>query len=160
MILAHYLPRKCKTLCGWCALILRTRQTNTYGQIFQRVFAPRVISAPIYECSRNCADMIHQATLNSYLSTVINITNTIAFSRQWWQLSPVYTTLHGMRGVGFTSRSLSSRAESTCTQWVEGWAPSISGHHDEKNVTCYNQMIVAIVDVLTSFIFIFTNDNR
>jgi hypothetical protein len=30
----------------------------------------------------------------------------------------------------------------------------------EKNVTCYNQMIVAIVDVLTSFIFIFTNDNR
>jgi hypothetical protein len=29
-----------------------------------------------------------------------------------------------------------------------------------KNVTCYNQMIVAIVDVLTSFIFIFTNDNR
>jgi hypothetical protein len=27
------------------------------------------------------------------------------------------------------------------------------------NVTCYNQMI-AIVDVLTSFIFIFTNDNR
>jgi hypothetical protein len=30
----------------------------------------------------------------------------------------------------------------------------------EKNVTCYNQMIVAIVDVLTSFILIFTNDNR
>jgi hypothetical protein len=30
----------------------------------------------------------------------------------------------------------------------------------EKNVTCYNQRIVAIVDVLTSFIFIFTNDNR
>jgi hypothetical protein len=29
-----------------------------------------------------------------------------------------------------------------------------------KNVTCYNHMIVAIVDVLTSFIFIFTNDNR
>jgi hypothetical protein len=32
--------------------------------------------------------------------------------------------------------------------------------HPIKNVTCYNQMIVAIVDVLTSFIFIFTNDNR
>jgi hypothetical protein len=31
---------------------------------------------------------------------------------------------------------------------------------NKKNVTCYNQMIVAIVDVLTSFIFIFTNDNR
>jgi hypothetical protein len=30
----------------------------------------------------------------------------------------------------------------------------------KKNVMCYNQMIVAIVDVLTSFIFIFTNDNR
>jgi hypothetical protein len=29
-----------------------------------------------------------------------------------------------------------------------------------KNVTCYSQMIVAIVDVLTSFIFMFTNDNR
>jgi hypothetical protein len=29
-----------------------------------------------------------------------------------------------------------------------------------KNVTCYNQIIVAIVEVLTSFIFIFTNDNR
>jgi hypothetical protein len=30
----------------------------------------------------------------------------------------------------------------------------------QKNVTCYNQLIVAIVDMLTSFIFIFTNDNR
>jgi hypothetical protein len=30
----------------------------------------------------------------------------------------------------------------------------------KENVTCYNQIIVAIVDVLTSFIFIFTNDNR
>jgi hypothetical protein len=30
----------------------------------------------------------------------------------------------------------------------------------ENNLTCYNQMIVAIVDVLTSFIFIFANDNR
>jgi hypothetical protein len=30
----------------------------------------------------------------------------------------------------------------------------------KKNVMCYNQMIVAIVDMLTSFIFIFTNDNR
>jgi hypothetical protein len=30
----------------------------------------------------------------------------------------------------------------------------------KKNVTCYNQMIVARADVLTSFIFIFTNDNR
>jgi hypothetical protein len=30
----------------------------------------------------------------------------------------------------------------------------------KKNVTCYNQMIVAIADVLTSFIFIFTDDNH
>jgi hypothetical protein len=30
----------------------------------------------------------------------------------------------------------------------------------KKKVTCYNQMIVAIGDVLTSFIFIFMNDNR
>jgi hypothetical protein len=47
-------------------------------------------------------------------------------------------------------------SESYKTVWMFG----LKHQDDRKNVTCNNQMIVAIVDVLTSFIFIFTNDNR